>query len=688
MARNRGSDSLPDAPAHFVPGGTVDAAPDASLLHETKQHIRALVQEIEALAASDATVPEFHAGFLPRVVQALAAVGGAIWTRNADGELAIAYQVNLPETGLTAKNQPSHTLLVDKVWDAQGQPQLVPPHAGSQAADEPGNPTDLLLVLAPLAIEEQTVALVEIFQRPGGGPTTQRGYLRFLVQMCQIGSDYLKNRRLKQYQDKQALWEQFEAFLRSVHRQLDVKHTAFTLANEGRRFSGCDRVSVLLSSGSRTKVITVSGLDSVDRRAAEVRFMEQLAAVVLKAGESVHFAGDSTGLPPQIDDALHQFVDLSQARAVAVIPLVPESEGGAKRARPLGALVVERWEQSSWTEPARQRLRAMAEHGAAALKNAHEHQSLFLLPLWKALGKINWLTKLPKALLAGGALAAIAAALVLVPYDFRIAARGKLQPLDRRDIFAATDGVVVEVPVDHAQMVSPGEVLATLRNTDLDVEVASLLGKQTTLQEQIATAQRALLNESQLSIEEQNRVAGELLELKQSLDSVERQLELYAYKQQQLTVRSDRAGQVVTWQVRDLLLSRPVQRGQVLMTLVDPAGPWELELELAEKRLGHALEAWEAAQRAQRPLAVSFQLSTHPGQEFRGQVTEIERRAELRGQEGNVVLVRVAIDKDALPELHTETTVAAQLECGARSLGYVLLQDAIEAVQKQWLLWF
>lgn len=683
MARANASSPTPDAANTFVVGSAPEPVADAHLVQDTKQQIRALVQEIEALVAADLTINEFYAGFLARIVSALAAVGGAIWTRNADGELSLAYQVNLPQTGLNDAKSPAHALLLGKVWDAQGQPQLVPPHAGSQNPAEPGNPTEHLLVIAPLVVEQQTLALVEVFQRGGGGPTTQRGYLRFLMQMCQLGSDFLKNRRLKQYQDKQALWEQFESFLRAVHQQLDTRTTAFTLANEGRRFSGCDRVSVLLAHGARTKVLTVSGLDSIDRRAAEVRMMEQLGSVVLKANESVYFAGDSTGLPPQIDDALHDFVDLSQARAVAVIPLVP-----AANAAPLGVLVVERWEQSSWTEPARQRLRAMAEHGASALANAHEHQSIFLLPLWKGLGKLNCLAKLPKAMLVGGLLAGIAAALVMVPYDFRLQARGKLQPLDRRDIFAAVDGVVVEVPVDHAQMVSPGEVLATLRNTDLDVEITTLLGKQTTLQEQVATAQRALLNESQLSIEEQNRIAGELLELKQSLESVQQQLELYAYKQQQLVVRSDRAGQVITWQVRDLLLSRPVQRGQVLMTLVDPAGPWQLELELPEKRLGHALAAWNSAQQTGQPLSVTFQLSTHPGREFHGEVTEIERRAETRANEGNIVLVRVAIDKDALPELHSETTVTAQLECGRRALGYVLLQDAIEAVQKQALLWF
>jgi hypothetical protein len=684
MSRSTASATASADATTFVVGNAADPNVDTQLVNDTKQQIRAIVHEIEALAAAEVTTQEFYAGFLARVVSALAAVGGAIWTKNADGELALAWQVNLPEAGLTDATTAQHNLLLGKVWDAQGQPQLVPPHAGSQNKQDAGNPTELLLVVAPLAVEQQTLALVEIFQRPGGGPTTQRGYLRFLVQMCALGSDFLKNRRLKQYQDKQALWEQFETFLRAVHRRLDVRKTAFTLANEGRRFSGCDRVSVLLAQGSSSaKLLTVSGLDSVDRRAAEVRLMERLAGVVLKAGTPVHFAGDSAGLPPQIDDALHEFVDLSQARAVAVVPLKADD-----KVKPLGVLVVERWEQSQWSEPARERIRAMAEHGAGALANAQEHQGLFLLPLWKALGKVAWMAKVPKALLAIGVVSAVAFALMIVRYDFQLTARGKLQPTARRDVFAATDGVVVDVPVDHAQFVQPGEVLATLRNTDLDVEIATLLGKQTTLQEQVSTAQRALLNESQLSIEEQNRIAGELLELRQAFESTQRQLELYSAKQEQLVVRSDRAGQVVTWQVRELLVSRPVQRGQVLMTLVDPAGDWELELQRPEKRLGHALEAWETSQRTTRPLIATFQLSTHPGQEFSGVVTEIERRAETHGEDGNVILVRVAIDKSQLPELHSETTVTARLHCGTRPLGYVLFQDVIETVQQQVMLWF
>ncbi|HTN75768.1 MAG TPA: hemolysin D, partial [Pirellulaceae bacterium] len=394
-----------DGSTPLVVGTLPDATPDPRLIQDTKEQIRALAAEIEGLATGELSPAEFYAGFLNRVVAALAGVGGAIWTRDTTGNLALAYQVNLPEAGLTDANRAGHLLLIDKVWQATGQPQLVPPRAGSSDAGQASNPTDHLLVLAPLSVEQQTIALVEIFQRPGGGPTTQRGYLRFLTQMCAFGSDYLKNRRLRQYHDRQAMWSQFESFLRAVHRRLDTRHTTFTLANEGRRLTECDRLSVLLYSGRKARVVAVSGLDTIDRRAAEIRALEALASTALAAGEPIWFAGDSSQLAPQIDEALHDFVDISQARAVGIAPLYPaydREDPRVKRPRPLGAIIVERWEQSRWSEPARERVLAVAEHGGLALANAQEYQSLFLLPLWKALGKAAWMARfraLPKTLL-------------------------------------------------------------------------------------------------------------------------------------------------------------------------------------------------------------------------------------------------------------------------------------------------
>ena len=74
----------------------------------------------------------------------------------------------------------------------------------------------------------------------------ERGYLRFVMQMCDLAEDFLKTRQLRLYTDRQAIWSQLEQFTRLAHSSLEPRATAYTLANEGRRLIECDRVSLAI----------------------------------------------------------------------------------------------------------------------------------------------------------------------------------------------------------------------------------------------------------------------------------------------------------------------------------------------------------------------------------------------------------------------------------------------------------
>ncbi len=684
--------------------------PDPNAVAEMQQEIRAIVQEIAQLTQSNLPTDDFYAALLTRVVSAMGAVGGAVWAIGEGNRLAIAYQIGLSQSGLdTDASRPQHGLLLRKAL-AGNQAVLVPPKAGASSDDEAGNPSDLLLVLAPLVVESQSHAVIEVFQRAGGGPTTQRGYLRFLIQMADLACDYLKNRRLRQLEETQSLWQQLEQFVQAIHGSLDVQVTSYALVNEGRRLVGCDRVSLALTSGSRCRIEAVSGLDSLDRRATQVKLLGKLAAAVLRTGEPLWYSGGDEPLPPQIDQPLQQYIDQSHARLVAVLPLiaggtVPDDNAGKSSARPIGAIIVEQMSEVRADESLRNRSRLVAQHGAQALSRAIDHSSLFLLSLWQALGKATWMFRgrsLPKTLIACLLLAGAAFALATVQTDFEVAARGKLQPAERREIFAQIDGIVTSVPVRHGQEIAAGTVLAELANTNLELELAALIGRQTTNQEQIASHQRALLDNStatgaRLSPAEESQLSAELVELRQESQNIERELALFHEKQRQLVVTATEAGQVVTWKVEDLLQGRPVIRGQSLMTLANPAGPWELELYVPERRLVHlqaaqqmetrSVSEGELADGSRPPLDVVFTLTSHPGFQFHGRVVEIEQSAEVRGDDGNTVLVRVSIDKDELPPLHDQTSVTAKLYCGRASVGRVWFCDLIETVQSKVLFW-
>ena len=114
---------------------------DPQLIEQTKQQIRSLVGEISQLTKTEISPEEFYSEFLTRVVSALAAVGGVVWTANQDGQLALQYQINLQETRLREQEeaQAQHGRLLYKVFSG-GEGMLVPPRSARKTVSRPAIP--------------------------------------------------------------------------------------------------------------------------------------------------------------------------------------------------------------------------------------------------------------------------------------------------------------------------------------------------------------------------------------------------------------------------------------------------------------------------------------------------------------------------------------------------------------------
>ncbi len=666
----------------------IDHPVDQLLLRETQDEIRRHVSEIVGLAQGDLPLPDFFEAFLQRVSSALASRAGAAWRVSDSGQCQLLAQTNLNGSRLdqvvgTAEHQ---QLLRTAAQTAR--PAAVRPHTAT--SEQPcGNPTDHLLLIAPIVVHDRVAVVIEVFQRADRGPATERGYQRFLAEMAEIASRFMAAHQWREVEQRQQFWGQLEGFLQAIHRSLDVRQTSYAVVNEARQLLGCDRVSLALGRGRSCRIAAVSGLDSLDRRAEQVRLLTNLARGVLRTGESLHLTGSVDELPPQLETNWHRYVDASHVRDCQIVLLrnrPAADEGESPQA--FGALIVEQLKDVPSRERSQDRVTAVASHSAAALAKAVEHESLFLLPLWRLLGRTAAAAggrHYPKLLATVIVLVTAAVALTCSRSELALTAKGKLQPVRRATVFAAESGVVVDVPVEHGQAVDAGSVLVRMRNTDLDVEITALLGKRMTTQEQIVSVQRSLLDNPRLDADQQNRLSGELLELREIAANVERQLALVRQREQQLVVRARQAGQVVTWHVRDSLLHRPVQKGQALMAIVDPEGDWELEVYLPERQAGHLLEARRTSD---QELAVKFVLSSHPGLPLTGRVVEVDQTAVTREGFGNTVRIRVAVRADQLPERRNDASVNAQLLCGQRSLAYVWFHDLIDTVRGQLVYWF
>ena len=677
------------ATSNFLPMST-EQSYEPELVDQTRQQIRGLVREIEGLARAEVSPEEFYEGFLHRVVAALAAVGGAVWTLDDDGRLNLSSQVNLAETRLheSQEDQQKHGKLLRKVLSS-GEGSIIQPRFASPD-DDASNPTDTLLVLAILKSDQETRGLVEIFQRTGGRPAVERGYLRFLLQMCELAEDYLKTRQLRMYTDRQAIWTQLEQFTRLAHGSLDPRATAYTLSNEGRRLIECDRVSLAVKKGNRCRIEAVSGQETFDKRSNTVTLLGKLASVVVKAGEPLWYTGDTRDLAPQVEEAVEAYVDESHSKTVVVLPLAKphevEENGEDLHHKPeyLGALVIEQINTDGIPTAMRRRIDVVAEHSSTALSNALEHNSLFLMPVWRTIGKSKWMVSartLPKTLAIAALVLAALIALFLIPARFQLHGKGTLEPVDKRDVFAGSDGTVTDVFVKHGDTVKQGQPLCKLRSTELDVQWEKFIGEEAATNKQIANLEDARGQEG-LPQDQQFRILGELTVARAKQNGQKKERALLEDKRKRLVVLSPIDGTVLTWE-QDLerLMNRPVERSMRVMQVADLTKDWQLEVRMPEDRMGHIKKAQKEKG---DDLQVDYILASNPGHTLIGKIAEVEEAAHVEGEEGNTVLVRVAINRDELPEeMRPGSGVSAKIDCGRRSLGYVWFHDVIEFVQSK-----
>ena len=682
-------------------------------IERARGQIRALVGEIEQLARGDLAEAEFFRGLLERVLMAMEAVAGLVWIVGEGGRVEPVCHAGVENTGIAAtpETQAAHGALVQALVQSPTG-LLVQPHSelgsGGSGGTVAANDTGLLVIATPIDRGGVRAGLIEIFHQQNL-PDVERGYLTFLEQVSAVAGDYLGRRQLKTLDTQQSALTQVERFSRAVHESLDPVATAFVLANEARRIIGCDRVSVLVRRRRKMRLEAVSGQESVERRASAVQAIETLVRVVATAGDPLWHPDPSRELPPQIEEELEHYIDESHATALAIIPLekprptpvvkpggvdavaVAKAEAGPRTApEPIGAIVAEWFSSSSFDEGKRARVDLVAEHGKVAIANALTHTSLPFYGLLDLLGKSRALTtarNLPRTVLAALSAVAVLLALVLIPAELRLEGKGTLEPVHRRDVFAGIDGVVekLESGLEHGAGVTGGQLLATLRNTDLEVALTDVLGRKASSEEQLVSTRRALLEDKKISADEKTRLAGRAAQLQREIESLEQQRKLYELKKLDLEVRSPIDGVIVTWQVRDRLTLRPVEKGQSLMSIADKTGPWELEVHMSDDRLGYINRAALDAKQAGRELKVDYILATAPGTRHYGLVKEIHEQAEVRGEAGNTVLVRVTIDPERheKEELGAGATVTARIACGKRSLGFVWFHDVLAFIQSQ-----
>lgn len=490
-------------------------------------------------------------------------------------------------------------------------------------------------------------------------------------------------------------------FVFNLQRSLDLTEVANVAVNDGRLLCGVDRVSLVLRRGRRTVVVAVSGQESVHPRSNLIRAMAMLCDKAIAAGEPFLFDGTLESLPPPLETALAQFIQEAASRYLLIVPLfapsrlVPAEDPSDSRKSEqrestcIGCLAIEQMSNSQPTRQLKSNIDVIIPHIGAAICNAESHSTIFLLPLWRSIGRFlerlrGWRLTVAglivlAILLSGGALA-------FIPWEYRVDATGRLMPVIQREVFAPWDGEVVELRVQGGEHVEVGQILLILRSDELSAELV-------TIENKIHEKRKLLLSlqaqhdvaEKQADRDESVKLQGKIVETNVEIEGASIQATVLHDRLERLTIKAPIAGVVTTFQVEQLLLNRPVRRGDVLLQVMDDSGDWRLEMEIAEQRIGRILQAQKRAHQSgagDLGLPITFCLLTQPEANYDGNLTSLATRTVTAETQGSILEATGSVDKSRLPGRLIGAEVRARIGCGPTSLGDVLFGDVVEFVEK------
>ncbi len=673
---------------------------------ELWQEIDTLVRDLAIFARSECSQNQFYSRLLDCTVRAMAALGGAVWLISEEGLVELNAQLGWNRTGLAENDdaRQQHQKMLEEVINQRVE-VLLPPD--SSDAENMTNPTRCLLLIHPIEVDGQLKGLIEIFQRPDGTVTVQEGYRHFLMTMIELAGDFHRHSELTLLRNQSNNWLQNEQFTEQVHQNLHLSETAYRLVNEGQRLIGADRVSLLRRKGKRYQLMAVSGLEKVDRRSAVARLLEQVTARVAVTQEPLRYSGETEDLPPQIENPLQEYLELSKSRSLFIHPLPKMDDIQKDRKRdyasfkksnrpPLAdfALVVEKFDTDHLDATFDTAVDSVLRQGRLALYNALTYHNLPMRWVMTKLSQMTWFlqgTRFPKTMACLVLLTCAIGALFFIQDDFFVTGQGELQPKIEHHLFAGAEGVVSGIYTKHGKSVSKNDLLLEIRSTKLEYDLAQIEGEQQTIRAQLDALQVTLRAGLPSTAEERlkyNRAKAEQQELKVRLASSAKQIAILHEQEKELQVRSPIDGEVLTWDVVQSLQARPVNRGQKLLTVANPKGAWLLDMKIPDRQISYVQQMVnQQHQNKNDKLKLTFILATAPDvtytleknvKEFQiATATETDRSGEA------VVRLTVELDDDLIPRdaLRPGATILPRLYCGKRSIGFIWFHDLIHVIK-------
>lgn len=709
------------SPFAFSGGGSSTTSLDSKLVHQTKSEIRALANEIAGLAASEISQAKFLEGFLPRLKLAMGASASAVWRIDGSSQgiseqapfHLVAHQT-LQQELLNDDLYPSHQhrdILRSALVEAK--PILVPPRTVHINADRPANPLDEAIILVPIGLEKQIHYVLEVVQPSAGGPAAQRGYLRFVAQMAELMSDYFRRQRLREVSSELQQQRRLQTWLvriATADRQSDRDYQAACGLSE---LLDLHPVFILRSptqwSTASWRVSAYSGVPEPDARSEVLEAAQQLVCKLASANKAAcieelatnprgqnsdnsrlqwlnPFAKDGGGQDDRAGTAAYQAELLRVCQLLKCEKLLSVSAASESHPWYLAAVTADSnslAEAIPWKFHDNAQRLATESTSSLDMLLVHGRRA----PYHNAVARSFSLNKptVASKWIIRGLILALAVVAAWTPLPQRIHVTGTLRAVDRSAHFAPMDAIVQEVLVREGDWVEAMQPLMRLRSSGLESQLDHIRGEIASLDDQLSELQNLRARASNLTLEENDAINAEIQKLETRQRNHKQQQAILEKQERGLEIVAHSAGQVATWNIRNQFLHRPVSKGQLLTTVFEPQGKWQLQLSIPDKRMG-LLGKDNGSTGLAKPLpSLRFHLTSHPQTVLDGQLVQLATQAlpDIGDPTRASILALADIDETKLPLREDGTVVHATLDCGRVPAIWLILRDAVSALRAQ-----
>ncbi len=469
--------------------------------------------------------------------------------------------------------------------------------------------------------------------------------------------------------------------VQNAGKSANLKQLSFHLVNDFAKITKASRVTYLDNTG---KIRAISGAAAISHKTSIVRNLTRLGKMVLASRNPIEWHGEEISFDGRrLPRNARQLIEATGTNIGYVLPC--ESEG-----KFYGAVIFEFFGDTAHSVEERRLIGEVIEFSAPVVARTSQYNSipgirfqnlLFNRVLGSPVRTMFWLLTLA----AAGWLAWYL--LFLVQSPFEIYGDGILEPVRKQHVFARTDGEIKGLLIDENAEVVEGQKLLQIDSRQLEKEIIKVEGEIAEVQQQLRNyALTDVDGDVDDIMEEEARRASEVERLKIRLNGFKERLGFFEERQDKLEIVAPLDGIVITPDLRRRLVDRPINRGDLLMTIAQTKGEWQIELQIADNRI----EFIENAIKEQHPepLQVEFRLMSDSSETWIGELQGLDYRSDINEADGQShVTATVSLSEEDLDRsLRIGTRVFGKIECGKRNYFFLLSYELNNRI-REWFFW-